>query len=116
LLKKIRETTASLTGVHSVDVNPTTGSLLIRYARETYDGVAALFSAMNNAPELVSLLELPAELEIVEVAGGLLGFVAVAGWLIRRDSVGLALIIPAAVAAIGVLIVTDAWPISLFEL
>jgi hypothetical protein len=115
VLKRIKETVACLTGVHSIDANPTTGCLLIRYARETYSDLAALFSAMSNSPELASLLELPADLEIEEVAGGLLGVFAVVGWLTGRGSPSLALMIPAAVAAAGILFITDTWPISFFE-
>jgi hypothetical protein len=112
LIDKVKTSVADMKGVSSVHGSPTTGCLLINYARETYSDLAELFSAMRNSTDLASLLELPVEFEMQPEVQAVMGISALAAWLTGRNN--LALVLTAAV--VGLMIVTDTWPIGLTEL
>jgi len=112
LIDKVKTSVADVKGVSSVHGNPTTGCLLINYARETYSDLAELFSAMRNSTDLASLLELPAEFEMQPEVGAVMGISALAAWLTGRNN--LALVLTAVV--VGLMIINDTWLLGLTEL
>jgi hypothetical protein len=126
-LMRLAQRTASLPGVKSVESNSATGSLLISYSRDMYHSLWAFLSAMTSSAEVASLLELPIDVELGEVAGVALGISTIVDWIGKRtlrsgtgataeNHFDLAVLLGVTITIAGVLIIAGAWPMNLLEL